>query len=100
MGLAPEPDGDGVALGTTEGENPEPDGGSTFEVGTGGCDAGDVPASLDGGERGGRDGDAVEGPADGVGAPLVDPAPEGTTGGEILGGPLAEETPGGIDADA
>lgn len=83
MAFAPEPDGDGVALGTAEGDNPEPEGVNTFEVGTGGCDAGDVPASLDGGDRGGRDGDAVDGPGDGImGSPLVDPGPaEDSTAG-------------------
>lgn len=69
-----------------------------------GCDAGDVPDSPAGGERGGRDGDAVGGPAEGVvgsgrGSPLVDPGPDGTTGGEILGNPLAEDSPGGFCAE-
>lgn len=103
MAFAPEPDCDGVGLGTTEGEIPEPEVGNTFEVGTGGCDAGDVAASLDGGERGGRDGDAVEGPADGVvgtgmGAPLVDPGPDGTTGDGAIDGPLVGTPWEGLEA--
>lgn len=59
-GGAPDPDGDGLGLGTIEAEAPDPEGGSAFDVGMTGCDASDVPASLDGGERGGRDSEAVE----------------------------------------
>lgn len=56
IGFAPEPDGDGVALGTPETGDPE--GGNTFEVGL-------VPDSPGDGGRGGSDGDAVGGPGEG-----------------------------------
>lgn len=50
-----------------------------------------MPDSPAGGERGGRDGDTVGMPAEGV--------PDGTTGGEILGSPPVEDSPGGFGAD-
>lgn len=104
VGLAPEPDGDGVAVGTPEARDPDSEGGKAFEVGMTGCDEGGAPDPLAGGESGGRDGDPVGRPAEGVvgsgmGSPLVDPGPDGTTGGEILGNPLAEDPPGGFGTD-
>lgn len=97
IGFAPEPDGDGVALGTPETGDPDPEGGNTFEVGL-------VPDSPGDGGRGGSDGDAVGGPGEGavgcgMGSPLVGPGPGGATDGGRLGKPL-DVSPGGPFVEA
>lgn len=67
IGFAPEPDGDGVALGTPETGDPDPEGGNTFEVGL-------VPDSPgDGGPGGTTDGGRLGKPLDDCpGGPFVE----------------------------